>query len=125
MIVFLRYKQGLLADNLVIAENALEGLKKLAETPEYKSGEIIFYSTSQSKMRLEVFFQEETFWLSQKKLGELFGVDVRTISEHLRNIYNSNELEERAIIRKFRIVQTEGSREIDCYDLISIRSTLP
>ena len=86
--------------------------------------EIIFYTTPSGAVQIEVLFQDESFWLSQKKMGDLFGVDVRTISEHLQNIYNSKELESEATIRKNRIVQKEGtrevSREIDFYNLDAI-----
>lgn len=61
---------------------------------------------------MEVFFEDETFWLSQRKMADLFGVDVRTVNEHIKNIFHSNELEQEATIRNFRIVQTEGSREV-------------
>lgn len=61
---------------------------------------------------MDVIYEGETFWLSQKKMAELFGVDVRTVSEHLQNIYKSGELAEEATVRKFRIVQIEGSREV-------------
>jgi hypothetical protein len=74
--------------------------------------EILLYSTPERKAAVEVFFEGETFWLSQKKMAELFGVDVRTINEHLKNIFNTGELKEAATIRKFRIVQNEGNREV-------------
>jgi len=51
------------------------------------------------------------FGLSKKRIAELFGVDVRTVNEHLQNIFKSGELEKEATIRKIRIVQQEGSRE--------------
>jgi len=54
--------------------------------------EIIFYATPQGDIKVEVLFNDETFWLNQKKMAELFGVDVRTINEHLQNIYKTNEL---------------------------------
>jgi hypothetical protein len=86
--------------------------------------EIIFYSTPNGTARVEVLFEGETFWLTQKKLAELFGVGVQTISYHLQEIYKSHELIEMATIRKFRIVQTEGarevSREVDFYNLDAI-----
>lgn len=72
---------------------------------------VLFKSQSGSTI-ISVYYQNETFWLSQKLLAALFDVDVRTISEHLKNIYNSGELERGATIRKFRIVQQEGSREV-------------
>lgn len=61
-------------------------------TPQ--SNEIIFYSTPIGDARVEVFFQEETFWLSQKKMAELFGVESNTITYHLKEIYQSGELDQ-------------------------------
>lgn len=75
--------------------------------------EILLYSTPEGKANIEVFFEAETFWLSQKKMAELFGVDVRTINEHLKNIFSSAELDKEATIRKFRIAQEEGTREVN------------
>ncbi len=86
--------------------------------------EILLYSTPEGKGTIEVFFEQETFWLSQKKMAELFGVDVRTVNEHLKNVFATNELEPEATIRKFRIVQKEGnrdvSRDIDFHNLDAI-----
>jgi hypothetical protein len=65
-------------------------------------------------VHIEVFFQNETFWLSQKKMAELFGVEVNTINYHLKEIFNSEELNESSVIRKIRIVQKEGSRNVGC-----------
>jgi len=88
------------------------------------SNDIIFYSSPEGDVRVEVFFQEETFWLNQKKMAELFGVDVRTVNEHLQNIYKTNELDKDSTIRNIRIVQKEGnrdvSRDIDFYNLDAI-----
>lgn len=75
--------------------------------------EILLYNTPEGKANIEVFFEAETFWLSQKKMAELFGVDVRTINEHLKNIFSSAELDKEATIRKFRIAQEEGTREVN------------
>src|SRR4030067_323659 len=86
-----------------------------------KEGEIIFYTTPDGAVHIEVFFQDESFWLSQKKMAELFGVEVHTINYHLKEIFNSKELNEKATIRKIRIVQKEGSRnvarDVDFYNL--------
>lgn len=75
-------------------------------------------------MKIEVIFNNETFWLTQKRLSELFGVDVRTVNEHLQNIFSTNELIKEATIRKIRIVQKEGSRtvarEVETYNLDAI-----
>jgi len=74
--------------------------------------EIILYSTPQGEIKIEVFLQDETVWLTQRAMGELFGVSKKTISEHLGNIYKSNELQREATVRKIRTVQNEGEREV-------------
>jgi hypothetical protein len=71
-------------------------------------GDLILYQTAEGTVRVEVLYESETFWLNQKRMGELFGVDVRTISEHLRNIFDSHELEEDSVIRKFRTTAADG-----------------
>ncbi len=58
---------------------------------------------------IEVRVKNETVWLTQKLIAELFGVDVRTISEHLKNIFQSNELKDDSVIRKYRITAAHGS----------------
>jgi hypothetical protein len=75
-------------------------------------GEIVFYQTEDGRTRVECRFADETLWLSQALMAELFQKDVRTINEHLQNIYGEGELEPGATIRKFRIVRREGSREV-------------
>ncbi len=82
----------------------------MSNEPVPQENDIIFYTTPDGQVNIEVFFLGETFWLSQKKMSDLFGVDVRTINEHLLNIYHSEELQKAATIRKIRIVQKEGSR---------------
>jgi hypothetical protein len=77
-----------------------------------KGGELILYRTANDAVRVEVLYESETFWLDQRRMAELFGVDVRTVSEHLRNIYASGELSEEATLRKLRTVRTEGAREV-------------
>lgn len=99
----------------------------MSELPDQPSeGELIFYQTPEGNVRVEVLFELETFWLNQKRIAELFGVDVRTISEHLANIYDAGELNREATIRKIRRVQIEGnrevSREIEFYNLDAIIS---
>jgi hypothetical protein len=56
---------------------------------------------------------DETLWLSQALIAELFQKDIRTVNEHLQNLYQEGEIEERATIRKFRIVRREGPREVE------------
>ena len=95
-----------------------------AEKPN--EGELILYQTQEGAVRIEVLYESESFWLNQKKIAELFGVDLRTISEHLQSIYASGELTERATLRKIRRVQKEGNREvrreIEFYNLDAIIS---
>ena len=62
---------------------------------------------------IEMRYEDETIWLSQKMMAALYDVDVRTINEHIKNNYNDSELEENSTIRNFRIVQTEGLRQVN------------
>lgn len=86
--------------------------------------EIIFYETKEGKIRVEVRFEDETFWMTQKLMGELFGVESHTITYHLGEIFKSGELQEEATARKFRVVQKEGNRNVnrnlDFYNLDAI-----
>ena len=61
---------------------------------------------------VEMRYEDENIWLTQKMMATLYDVDVRTINEHIKKIYSDSELEEDATIRNFRIVQTEGSRQV-------------
>ena len=70
--------------------------------------EILLYSVPEGRATIEVFFEQETFWLSQKKMAELFSVGVPTINEHLQNIFISNELDRSSVIRNFRITAADG-----------------
>lgn len=72
----------------------------------------LIYSLPNQEVRVDVFVQNETFWLTQKAMASLFDVSKSTISEHLTNIYDSNELEKEATVREFRTVQIEGTREV-------------
>ena len=85
---------------------------------------IIFYTTPNGQISVQVQYEDGSFWLTQKRMAELFGVDVRTINEHLQTVYHSEELQRGATIRKIRIVQQEGkrdvSRELDFYNLDAI-----
>ena len=62
---------------------------------------------------MEMRYEDENIWLTQKMMAALYDVDVRTINEHIKKIYSDGELAEMATIRKFRIVQTEGSLEVN------------
>ena len=90
------------------------------------TAEFLIFTGQTGEQSIEARYEEETIWLSQRLMAELFAVDVRTISEHLQNIYETGEIQREATLRKFRIVQTEGSREVsrsvDFYNLDAIIS---
>ena len=69
-------------------------------------------SVGEQEESIEMRYEDENIWLTQKMMATLYGVDVRTISDHIKKVYSDSELEELATIRKFRIVQTEGSRRV-------------
>ena len=69
-------------------------------------------SIGEQENSIEVRYEDENIWLTQKMLGTIYDVDVRTINEHIKNIYNDSELLEDSTIRNFRIVQNEGNRQV-------------
>ena len=83
--------------------------------------QLILYQTEDGQTKLEVRLQDETVWLTQKMMAELFQVLVPTINEHIKNIHSEGEQLPKATIRKFLIVQKEGSRKVsrkvDFYNL--------
>ena len=89
-----------------------------------KKSEIILYTGSEGAATVEVLLKDETMWLTQKTMAELFNVTPATINEHLKNIFRTNELPENSTIRNFLIVQKEGnrnvSRNINFYNLDAI-----
>jgi hypothetical protein len=92
-----------------------------AERPN--EGELILYQTQEGTVRIEVLYQSETFWLNQKRIGELFGVNIRTISEHFRNIFASGELDEQSVLRKIRTTAADGKNyRVSFYNLDAIIS---
>ncbi|MFM7074100.1 MAG: virulence RhuM family protein, partial [Planctomycetota bacterium] len=85
----------------------------MSEIPEQPhEGELILYQTAEGTVRIEVLYESETFWLSQKRIADLFGVEIHTVSYHLKEIYGSGELSPEATLRKIRRVQIEGNREV-------------
>ena len=86
----------------------------------------LFYQSYDGTQSIQVALEDETVWASQKIMAEIFDVNVKTINEHLQNIFSSNELDKEATIRNFRIVQQEGSRSvtrnIEYYNLDAIIS---
>jgi len=90
------------------------------------SANFILYTSNSGDVKVNVFLENETIWLTQKSIGELFGVQSHTITYHLKEIYKSQELEENSTTRKIRVVQKEGNRNVnrnlDFYNLDAIIS---
>ncbi|MDD4590669.1 MAG: virulence RhuM family protein [Parabacteroides sp.] len=82
------------------------------ESENFRAGELLIYQTEDGSTKIDVFFQDDTIWLNQKQISQLYQKGVNTINEHIKHIFEDDELEEKATIRKFRIVQMEGSREV-------------
>ncbi|OGJ92043.1 MAG: cell filamentation protein Fic [Candidatus Raymondbacteria bacterium RifOxyA12_full_50_37] len=86
--------------------------KKNAIVPNNSYTEFLLYTTPNGKVKVEIFLHNETVWLSQAKIAELFDVERSVITKHLRNIYDSKELRRSATCAKIAQVQTEGGRQI-------------
>lgn len=80
--------------------------------------DILLYTDTQGKVKVEVVYEEETFWLSQKKMADLFGVDRSVISKHLKNIFASSELEEKSTVQFLHIANSD--RPVAFYNLDAI-----
>ena len=79
---------------------------------DQEKGQFLVYRAEDGTLKLDVRLEDETVWLSQRLMAELFQKDVRTINHHIQSIYTDGELEPISTIRKYRIVQTEGEREV-------------
>ena len=79
---------------------------------ENKTGEIVIYQTDNGQTKIDVRFEDETVWLTQAQLVDLYQSSKANISEHIKHIFEEGELDEGATVRKFRTVQIEGSREV-------------
>ena len=86
-------------DDITIRSSAAEYLTYVASVGEQQDS-------------IEMRYEDENIWLTQKMMATLYGVDVRTINDHIKKVYVDSELEESTTIRKFRIVQTEGTRQV-------------
>ncbi len=73
--------------------------------------EFLIFTSQTDDKSIEARFEDETIWLTQKLMSELFDIGVNTINYHLKETYKTGEIEENRTIRKFRIVQTEGKRQ--------------
>lgn len=89
-------------------------------------GEIIIYQTADGETRLDVRMENDSVWLTQAQIAQLFGTEIPAISKHIRNIFQSGELEREATVSKMEMVRQEGKRtvkrRIDTYNLDMILS---
>lgn len=87
------------------------------------TAEFLIFTVQAGKQSIEARYEDESIWLSQKLMAQLFDVDVRTISEHLKNIFTSGELQDNSVIRKFRITAADGKNyNTNFYNLDAIIS---
>lgn len=101
-----------------MSKNLLSKKKSSTGTSDF-----LLYSTADGEVKVEVFLRDETVWLTQKKMAQLFGVSVKTINEHLQNIFKSEELREDSVIRKIRITADDGKKYLtNFYNLDAIIS---
>lgn len=101
-------------------------MAKKNKSPKGGFSEILLYTTPNGNVKVEIYLQNETIWLTQQKIAELFGVDRTVVTKHLSNIYDEGELSKEATSAKIAQVQQEGNREvtrqIDFYNLDAIIS---
>lgn len=79
---------------------------------DLEKGEVVLYQTEDGKVKLEVRLQDETVWLTQQLIAELFQTTIPNVSMHIRNIYEEGELTPEATIKKFLTVRREGRRDV-------------
>ncbi len=91
----------------------MSGDKILLMTKAIPKNNIVIYQSKSGAIELKGDFKHETVWATQAQIAEAFDVNVRTINEHITNIYKTNELNKGSTIRNFRIVQKEGKREVE------------
>ena len=74
------------------------------------TGEFILYASEDGELKIDVRLLDETVWLTQKQMAEMFQKNVSTINEHLRNIFDEGELDQNSVIRNFRITASDGKK---------------
>jgi hypothetical protein len=80
--------------------------------------ELIMFKTKDGKLSIDVNLNEETVWLNQKQMGDLFDRDYKTISKHINNIFNEGELEKNSVVANFEITATDGKNyKVEFYNL--------
>ena len=77
------------------------------------TGKILIYQNEKGDTKIDVYFEEDTIWMTQKAMCELYQVAKSSVSEHISNIFKDGELEPEATVRKFRTVQIEGTRQVN------------
>ncbi len=101
-------------------------MAKTELTIRNSTAEFLIFEKQAHADSIEVRYEDETLWLTQKMIAQLFDVESNTITYHLKEVFDSGELERQATTRKFRVVQTEGSRQvtrnIDHYNLDAVIS---
>ena len=111
---FIKYN---LKQKFALSDNTLAFVIKFkrleVKMTENKTGEIIIYQADDGQTKIDVRFEEETLWLTQQQMAELFHSSRTNVVEHIRHIYAEGELDESSTCRKFRQVQKEGVRNIN------------
>jgi hypothetical protein len=87
-------------------------MKKDAVTIRSSAAEYLTYIAASGEQGIEIRYEDENVWLTQKMMAKLYDVELPTINEHIKTIFKDNELLENSTIRNFRIVQKEGNREV-------------
>ena len=87
--------------------------KPLKPSDTKPSGEVVLFQSEDGQAKIQVRVDGETVWLSQRLISDLYQISVKTVNEHLMNIYSEREIASEATIRKFRIVQMEGARQVE------------
>ena len=111
----------------------LPNMKKKAALPTIRSSAAEYLTfvaaTGNASQSIEMRYEDENIWLTQKMLAELYGVSVSAINQHIKRIFEDGELKETATIKKYLIVQNEGnrqvSREVEHYNLQMIANSAP
>ncbi len=93
--------------------NARVIIKNMKKQNKENKNEIIVFQNKSGAIEFKGDFEKETLWATQMQIADAFDVNIRTVNEHIKNIYKTEELSEKPTIRKFRIVQKEGKREVE------------
>ena len=92
----------------MIAKHSIKNHTQIPEAPEKQTGEIVIYQTDDGKTKIEVRFVNETVWLTQALMAQLFGTSVPNINIHIRNILKDGELDANSVIKEFLTTAADG-----------------